>query len=103
MKLLKGDAHNSWMQILEPLQISAKTISQSNDVEAQRTSFSTLSDNYYNAIQQFGISGLQAYYQYCPMAFNNKGAYWISKDKQISNPYFGDKMMRCGVNKSELN
>lgn len=103
MKLLKGDAHNSWMQILEPLQVSAKTIAQSNDVESQRTSFSTLSDNYYNAIQRFGVSGLQAYYQYCPMAFNNKGAYWISKDKQISNPYFGDKMMRCGVNKSELN
>jgi hypothetical protein len=30
------------------------------------------------------------------MAFNNTGAYWLSSDKQVQNPYFGDKMMRCG-------
>lgn len=102
MKLLKGDAHTAWMQILEPLQSATVAIAKGTDVESQRSSFSTLSDNYVNAIQLFGVSGLDAYYQFCPMAFNNKGAYWISKEKQIANPYFGDKMLRCGVTKSEL-
>lgn len=102
MKLLKGDAHTTWMQILEPLQSATVAIAKGTDVESQRSSFSTLSDNYVNAIQLFGVSGLDAYYQFCPMAFNNKGAYWISKEKQIANPYFGDKMLRCGVTKSEL-
>ncbi|HRW99314.1 MAG TPA: efflux RND transporter periplasmic adaptor subunit [Cyclobacteriaceae bacterium] len=102
MKLLKGDTHTAWMQILEPLQSATVAIAKGTDVESQRSSFSTLSDNYVNAIQLFGVSGLDAYYQFCPMAFNNKGAYWISKEKQISNPYFGDKMLRCGVTKSEL-
>lgn len=102
MKLLTGDAHIAWMQILEPLQSATVAIAKGTDVESQRSSFSTLSDNYVNAIQLFGVSGLDAYYQFCPMAFNNKGAYWISKEKQIANPYFGDKMLRCGVTKSEL-
>ena len=37
------------------------------------------------------------YYQYCPMAFNNKGAYWLSNEEAIRNPYFGDKMLKCGL------
>jgi hypothetical protein len=36
------------------------------------------------------------YVAYCPMANNNEGANWLSNDKEIKNPYFGDKMLRCG-------
>lgn len=43
------------------------------------------------------------YRQYCPMAFNDTGAYWLSPDKKILNPYFGDKMLRCGRVDSEIN
>jgi len=45
---------------------------------------------------------LDAYYQFWPMAFNDKGAHWISQNKEIQNPYFGDKMMKCGFTKEEL-
>lgn len=102
MKLVKGDAHNAWMEMLGELNSSADTMSSSSDIEVQRKSFSAFTDKFYGAIQQFNVSGLEAYYQYCPMAFNNKGGYWISKSQQIQNPYFGDKMMRCGETKSEL-
>ena len=30
------------------------------------------------------------------MAFNNEGAYWLSKNENILNPYFGEKMLTCG-------
>jgi Cu(I)/Ag(I) efflux system membrane fusion protein len=30
------------------------------------------------------------------MAFNDKGAYWLSDKEAIRNPYFGDKMLTCG-------
>jgi Cu(I)/Ag(I) efflux system membrane fusion protein len=30
------------------------------------------------------------------MANDNKGADWLSFDKAIKNPYFGDKMLQCG-------
>jgi len=36
------------------------------------------------------------YLEYCPMANNNTGAYWLSNEKEIKNPYFGDKMLKCG-------
>jgi Cu(I)/Ag(I) efflux system membrane fusion protein len=36
------------------------------------------------------------YVQHCPMADSNKGADWLSKEKEILNPYFGQKMLGCG-------
>jgi Cu(I)/Ag(I) efflux system membrane fusion protein len=37
------------------------------------------------------------------MAKGNQGADWLSTEEQIRNPYFGDKMMKCGTVKLELN
>ena len=36
------------------------------------------------------------YVQKCPMANNNNGAMWLSNDKVIRNPYYGDAMITCG-------
>lgn len=102
MKLVKGEAHNSWMKVMQKMNAAVTVISTSGNVENQRQSFSELSDAYYSAIQQFKVSGLDAYYQFCPMAFNDKGAHWISESKEIKNPYFGDKMMKCGYTKAEI-
>jgi len=33
---------------------------------------------------------------HCPMAFEEKGAYWVQEDEDILNPYFGSKMPGCG-------
>jgi hypothetical protein len=30
------------------------------------------------------------------MAFDDKGAYWLSAESEIKNPYFGKKMLECG-------
>jgi hypothetical protein len=30
------------------------------------------------------------------MAFDNKGAHWLSNNPEIKNPYFGKKMLECG-------
>ncbi|MGE0587718.1 MAG: efflux RND transporter periplasmic adaptor subunit [Cyclobacteriaceae bacterium] len=102
MTLVKGEAHSEWMDLMTTLRETAQQIKSSNEVEIQRKSFSDMSNAYYTAIHEFAVSGLDAYYQFCPMAFNDKGAHWISKEKQISNPYFGDKMLRCGFIKEEL-
>jgi Cu(I)/Ag(I) efflux system membrane fusion protein len=42
------------------------------------------------------------YYQHCPMANNDKGGNWISQTSEIKNPYFGDKMLKCGETKETL-
>ena len=102
MKLLTGAAHNDWMNYLSPIQSSLKEIQASTDIEAQRKAFSTLSDNLYKSAKAFGLGGKEAFYTYCPMAFNNEGAYWLSNEKQVRNPYFGDKMLTCGEVKEKL-
>ena len=30
------------------------------------------------------------------MAFNNKGAYWVQRAGDITNPYHGMMMLHCG-------
>jgi len=68
----------------------------SKDIEKQRAAFSDFNSGFYQAIKSFGLEGQKVYYEFCPMAFNNKGAFWLSNEEQISNPYFGDVMLRCG-------
>ena len=102
MKLLSGAAHNDWMTYLSPIESALKEIQGSDDIEAQRKAFSTVSDNLYKSIRAFGLDGKEAYYEYCPMAFNNAGAYWLSENEKIRNPYFGDKMLTCGEVKEKL-
>ena len=102
MKLLSGAAHNDWMNYLTPIQSSLKEIQGSTDIEAQRKTFSNLSDNLYKGAKAFGLDGKEVFYAYCPMAFNNEGAYWLSDQQQIRNPYFGDKMLTCGEVKEKL-
>jgi hypothetical protein len=102
MKLLTGAAHNDWMTYLSPLESSLKEIQGSSDIEVQRKAFSTLSDNMYKSAKAFGLGGKEAYYEFCPMAFNNEGAYWLSDQAQIRNPYFGDKMLTCGSVQEKL-
>ena len=57
--------------------------------------FKNLSSRLTNAIEVFGINE-KVYHQFCPMADNNNGAYWLSKEEKVINPYFGDAMLTCG-------
>lgn len=102
MKLLSGAAHNDWMHYLEGIEGSLKEIQTNKDIEVQRRAFSKLSDNLYKSIKAFGLDGTTAYYEFCPMAFNDEGAYWLSDQEKIRNPYFGDEMLTCGVVKEKL-
>lgn len=102
MKLLSGAAHHDWMSYLPAMESSAKAIEATADIGAQRQAFHTLSDNLYKSIKAYGLSGTTAYYDYCPMAFNNAGASWLSNNAEIRNPYFGDEMLTCGSVKETL-
>ncbi len=102
MKLLTGAAHNDWMTYLAPMQTALKEMQSASDIEVQRQAFSDLSNNLYKSVKAFGLGGKEAFYEYCPMAFNDEGAYWLSDQEKIRNPYFGDKMLTCGMVKEKL-
>jgi hypothetical protein len=96
MKLVSGAAHNDWMNYMSALENALTSIESNSEIEQQRTEFSKLSDSLYKTIKAYGLSGAKAYYEFCPMAFDDKGAHWLSKEDKIRNPYFGDKMLTCG-------
>lgn len=103
MKLLTGDAHIKWMEYSGSLEKDIEKIISGKDINLQRESFATFNEIFHQAVKTFELSGASTFYQYCPMAFDNKGAYWFSDKKEIANPYFGEKMMKCGETKEALN
>lgn len=76
-------------------------MADSEDISVQRENFETLSAGVETMLQGALKSGT-IYKQFCPMAFNNKGASWISTSRDILNPYFGDKMLKCGRVDAEI-
>lgn len=102
MTLIKGDAHMFWMEQLNAIESHGSAIINSKDIEDQRNQFDFLSQAMIKSIKAFGTSDKTYYVQYCPMAKGNQGADWLSTEEQIRNPYFGDKMMKCGSVKLEL-
>ena len=68
MKLLTGNAHTKWMEILNNITRQADAIASSSEIEAQRNAFSGISDQLYIAIKTFGLMGKTVYYQFCPIA-----------------------------------
>lgn len=96
MKLLKdNDVHKHWMALETEIKAAAIAISKTTEIKEQRLHFENLSIPLTNAIKVFGINEI-VYQQYCPMVDNNKGAYWLSKEEKVFNPYFGDAMLTCG-------
>ena len=102
MELLKGDAHMAWMDQLKVINSTIDAISKSTDISQQRAEFAAFNEAFYQSIKQFGLHGETAYYQYCPMANSDKGAYWLSETKEIRNPYFGEDMLGCGETRETL-
>ena len=103
MTLLKGDAHRLWMNGLIKFQEALADIQETNNLETHRKAFVKLSDVLYKSIKLFGIdNSKEIYYQYCPMAIDNQGAYWLSEVEEINNPYFGEAMLRCGETREVL-
>lgn len=80
----------------EELAQGAKAIAGTSDLEEQREQFENLSDAIYKVVSKSDAVEKTLYRQYCPMAFDDKGAFWISDSDQVRNPYFGDAMLKCG-------
>jgi Cu(I)/Ag(I) efflux system membrane fusion protein len=68
-----------------------------NDIlENQRTHYVILNENMVPIAMNIGSLDPTLYVQKCLMANNNKGAVWLSREKDIRNPYYGEQMMTCG-------
>lgn len=71
---------------------AVEKLNKANDIEKQRTVFNDVSTVMWKLIKRADKIDQPVYYEYCPM----KKAYWLSKDKEIRNPYYGSSMLTCG-------
>lgn len=70
-------------------------MAEANDIASQRVHFFSLNKEMEKLISGELKVG-EIYKAYCPMAFDNTGGFWLTSKKEVLNPYFGDKMLKCG-------
>ncbi len=93
--ITESKSHQLWMKVEKQIQNFASEMVAAKNISQQRTNFKDLSKAITSAVQMYGI-GQPVYNQFCPMANDNQGAYWLSNDKNVLNPYFGSAMLACG-------
>jgi Cu(I)/Ag(I) efflux system membrane fusion protein len=90
---------NSYVQTVSS---EAKALVGEKGLEAKRKSFQMISDAMYDLVRTVRYDKETVYHQFCPMAFDNAGAHWLSSTADIKNPYFGKKMLTCGEVKDSI-
>ncbi|MEE4354543.1 MAG: efflux RND transporter periplasmic adaptor subunit [Desulfatiglans sp.] len=97
MKLLQGQVHTAWMDVLKSLLKQTNSIKKTGDITKQREAFFLLSETLTDVVKRFGAGGSEPVLRYhCPMAFGGKGAHWLQNKSGTANPYFGQSMSKCG-------
>jgi hypothetical protein len=65
----------------------------------QREHFKSLSKDIADMVTITGTKNT-IYEQFCPMY--DGGSAWLSINKEVSNPYYGSKMLKCGKVQREI-
>lgn len=102
MTLIEGDAHEFWMDLHRAINDHSSGIIKASGIDEQRKHFDFLSQSIIKSAKVFGIGDSILYIQHCPMANENTGAYWLSNERKIRNPYYGNKMLTCGLIKDSI-
>ncbi|MGB5666032.1 MAG: DUF3347 domain-containing protein [Maribacter sp.] len=90
-----GNLAESFTHDREEMKLMAMAMEETDNIAKQRELFSELTEKVEPLFKE-SISEGAIYKQFCPMAFDGKGGYWISNVEEIRNPYYGDKMLKCG-------
>ncbi|MCG2715091.1 MAG: efflux RND transporter periplasmic adaptor subunit [Candidatus Marinimicrobia bacterium] len=97
------NSQKKWKTISKTIQKSTKHVKHWSSVKDMRPAFEQVSNSVLEMEKWFGHAGTDTLYEvFCPMAFDNQGATWLQKEKEVKNPFFGSKMLRCGEIKSEM-
>lgn len=96
-ELLSGAAREQWSAIVTQVQDAAEKGQQAARLADLRIAFEDASKAVIDTEQHFGHKdGSPHFLIFCPMAFDNTGAYWLQDHDKVTNPYFGASMLRCG-------
>jgi Cu(I)/Ag(I) efflux system membrane fusion protein len=93
--ILSGDAKAFWDEKRNFLFQHAKLCKEADTMDGKRENFIFLSQPLIKVVEAFGAEQT-LYVDYCPMANDGNGAYWLSEVEEISNPFMPEMMRSCG-------
>lgn len=99
---LKGAAKVFWDEKRSFLFQHTKLCKEADTMEGKRENFIFLSQPLIKIVEAFGANQT-LYVDFCPMAQDGKGAYWLSESEEIRNPFMPEKMRTCGEVRDTLN
>ncbi|GAB6096980.1 hypothetical protein JCM14469_32340 [Desulfatiferula olefinivorans] len=88
--------HGTWLKVREALVGTLAHAAHQESLADLRKTFQAVSRSMVDMARGLGPADRTLYVQHCPMADDNKGADWLSADKEIRNPYYGKSMLSCG-------
>jgi len=94
---LSGEALTAAEHAIGHLTFSNDDMKALKDLDSARGLFGRFSEGMIEIDQQFGHTSDDSHFvDFCPMAFDGKGALWLSSEEEINNPYLGQEMPGCG-------
>lgn len=93
-----GKIYEQYNESIEKMKKKLSKMRIIRNIEEARTMFEVFSDQTILLEKRYGhIMNKSIHLTFCPMAFNDKGAYWLQTRDVVNNPYFGSKMLKCGT------
>jgi hypothetical protein len=75
---------------------AVKAFLEARDLVQARVHFERLTEVMERLLGRFPLNFQGEVHRFhCPMAFDNRGAWWIQRGRDTRNPYFGSDMLRC--------
>lgn len=97
---IKGDSTGTIRSLVKDLSgtvtSSCQALLAEPKLDSKRKEFQMISTALWDLMRTSRYGGLKVYKLYCPMAFDNAGAEWLSNESEIRNPYMGQQMLTCG-------
>jgi membrane fusion protein, copper/silver efflux system len=94
--VLSGEALAAWREHGHALFVAVTAAAGTGDLDRSRKVFQPASDALIALLDVFGSPRGELNVDWCPMADDDRGAYWLSETEDVLNPYFGEAMLRCG-------
>ena len=93
---LNDTAASAWTAHHREIVAAVAAMQSAQDIDAARTAFRPLSDQFIVLAESFGFGDDATVYRlHCPMAFAGEGAYWLQPGPEPRNPYYGAMMLTC--------
>lgn len=95
---------NKASENMKEIIVGARHIQETDELDFLCMHFELISDSIYKLVKELDMSKpVYRHRQHCPMADQDRGANWLSKEEAIVNPYFGESMLGCGEVQRKIN